>query len=218
MSTLNIHWKDWWWTWSSNALAIQKASSLEKALLLGKTEGRMRREQQDEMVEWHHWLDGHESEQALGVGDGQGSLSYCKSSWGHKESDTIQRLNNKHDLEIADLRFKPQFFHLQVLWTSTTYFTSLNLNLPHVKQTKHQFWDYCNFNMNNVYKLLKNSILYIVSSINSSYIYDYLHKILSVYLYGSHSNNNLKTVALHVNFQRDTVTFWEGPKVKRAEF
>ena len=40
---------------------------------------------EDEMVGWHHQLDGHEFEQALGVGDGQGSLvSYCP--WGCKES------------------------------------------------------------------------------------------------------------------------------------
>ena len=38
---------------------------------------------EDEMVGWHHWLDGHESEQALGVGDEQGSLAYC-SSWGRR--------------------------------------------------------------------------------------------------------------------------------------
>ena len=48
---------------------------------------------EDEMVGWHHWLNGHEFEQALGVGDGQGSLSYC-SPWGRKESDTTERLNN----------------------------------------------------------------------------------------------------------------------------
>ena len=39
------------------------------------------------MVGWHHCLDGHEFEQALGIGDGQGSLACC-SPWGHKESDT----------------------------------------------------------------------------------------------------------------------------------
>ena len=39
---------------------------------------------EDEMAGWHHWLDGHEFEQALGVGDGQGSLACC-SPWGHKE-------------------------------------------------------------------------------------------------------------------------------------
>ena len=49
-------------------------------------------ETEDEMVGWHHRLDGHESEQALGVGDGQGSLVYC-SSWGRKESDTTERLH-----------------------------------------------------------------------------------------------------------------------------
>ena len=41
---------------------------------------------EDEMVGWHHRLHGHELEQALWVGDGQGSLACC-SPWGHKESD-----------------------------------------------------------------------------------------------------------------------------------
>ena len=47
---------------------------------------------EDEMVGWHHWLDEHECEQALGVGDGQGGLACC-SPWGHKESDTTEQLN-----------------------------------------------------------------------------------------------------------------------------
>ena len=47
---------------------------------------------EDEMVGWHHQLDRHEFEQALGVGDGQGSLVCC-SPWDHKESDTTERLN-----------------------------------------------------------------------------------------------------------------------------
>ena len=38
---------------------------------------------EDKMVGWHHQLDGHEFEQALGVGDGQGSLACC-NSWGHR--------------------------------------------------------------------------------------------------------------------------------------
>ena len=46
----------------------------------------------DEMVGWHHWLDGHEFEQAAGVGDGQGSLVCC-SPWGHKELDATEQLN-----------------------------------------------------------------------------------------------------------------------------
>ena len=48
---------------------------------------------EDEMVGWHHRLNGHEFEQAPGVGDGQGSLVCC-SPWGHRELDTAERLNN----------------------------------------------------------------------------------------------------------------------------
>ena len=44
---------------------------------------------EDEIVGWHHRLNGHESEQALGVGDGQGSLA-CSSPWGRKELDMTE--------------------------------------------------------------------------------------------------------------------------------
>ena len=44
---------------------------------------------EDEMVGWHHRLNGHEFEQAPGVGDGQGGLARC-SPWGHKESDMTE--------------------------------------------------------------------------------------------------------------------------------
>ena len=47
----------------------------------------------DEMVEWHHQLNGHEFEQTPGDGEGQGSLACC-SPWGHKKSDTTEQLNN----------------------------------------------------------------------------------------------------------------------------
>ena len=47
---------------------------------------------EDEMVGWHHWLDGRESEWTPGVCDGQGGLACC-DSWGRKESDTTERLN-----------------------------------------------------------------------------------------------------------------------------
>ena len=44
------------------------------------------------MVGWHHQLNGHESEQALGVGDGLGDLALC-SPWRHKELDMTEQLN-----------------------------------------------------------------------------------------------------------------------------
>ena len=46
----------------------------------------------DEMVGWHHWFDGHEFEQAPGVGDGQGSLACC-NPWSHNELDMTEWLN-----------------------------------------------------------------------------------------------------------------------------
>ena len=47
----------------------------------------------DEMVVWHHRLDGHEFEQAPGDDEGQGGLA-CHSLWGHKQSDMTERLNS----------------------------------------------------------------------------------------------------------------------------
>ena len=47
---------------------------------------------EDEMVRWHHRVNGHEFEQTPGVGDGQGGLAWC-SPWGCKESDTTEQLN-----------------------------------------------------------------------------------------------------------------------------
>ena len=44
---------------------------------------------EDEMVEWHHRLNGHEFEQTLGDSEGQGSLTCC-SPWGHKQLDTTE--------------------------------------------------------------------------------------------------------------------------------
>ena len=47
------------------------------------------------MVGWHHQLNGSESEQTPGDGEGQGSLA-CYSPWGHKESDKTERLNSNN--------------------------------------------------------------------------------------------------------------------------
>ena len=58
-----------------------RADSLEKTLILGNIEGRSRRNDREWDGWWHHRLDGHESEQALGVGNAQWSLVCC-SPWG----------------------------------------------------------------------------------------------------------------------------------------
>ena len=66
---------------------MQRTDSFEKTLMLGQIEGGRRMGQQ--RIRWHHYLDGHEFEQVLGDGDGQGSLACC-SPWGCKESDMTE--------------------------------------------------------------------------------------------------------------------------------
>ena len=73
-----------------------------KNWLLGKDSGAgkdWRQEEkettEDEMVGWNHWLNGHEFEQVLGDGEGQGSLVCC-SAWGCKELDTTEGLNDNN--------------------------------------------------------------------------------------------------------------------------
>ena len=86
--------KDWGWSWNSNTLATSWDN-----WFIGKDPdaGKGWRQEkkgttEDEMVGWHHRLNGHEFEQALKVGNGQGSLVCC-SSWVSKESDVTERLN-----------------------------------------------------------------------------------------------------------------------------
>ena len=73
---------------------LMERNSSEETLQFGKD---WRQEEkgmtEDEMVGWHHWLNGHEFEQTLGDSEGQGSLGCC-SLWGCKESDTTEWLNN----------------------------------------------------------------------------------------------------------------------------
>ena len=70
---------------------MRRSDSLKKTLMLGKIEGREEDKgtTEDEMIGWHLRLDGHEFEQAPGVGDGQGSLVCC-SPWSHNELDTTE--------------------------------------------------------------------------------------------------------------------------------
>ena len=67
---------------------------------------------EDEMVGWHHRLNGHEFEQAMGVGDGQGGLACC-SSWGHKESDITERLNWSELKTCSIIQFSKHFLIAQ---------------------------------------------------------------------------------------------------------
>ena len=90
-STLNTHWKNWCWNWNSNILATWcKDLLIRKDPDAGKD---WRQEEkwttEDEMVRWHHWLHGHEFEQTLGDGEGQGRWrTRCVAVHGVTKSQT----------------------------------------------------------------------------------------------------------------------------------
>ena len=77
---------------------------------------------EDETVGWHHRLDGHEFEQALRDGEGQGSLAYC-SLWGCKEKDTTEQLNNNKSFRASSSMSLPRKFVKRL-----AAFTSLSLD------------------------------------------------------------------------------------------
>ena len=77
-------------TWTDLKITILSEVSLYDAGKDSRWEEKGSAE--DEMVGWHHRLDGHEFEQAPGVGDGQGGLACC-SPWGCKESNMTHRLS-----------------------------------------------------------------------------------------------------------------------------
>ena len=96
---------------------------------------------EDEMVGWHHWLDGHEFEQALGVCDGQGSL-VCFSPQGCKESDTTERLElNSTCLGLQDQtsQFLPKEispeYSLEELMLKLQYFGHLTWRTDSLEKT-----------------------------------------------------------------------------------
>ena len=101
-SVLNIQWKGWCWSWNSNTLAswCEEWTHWKRPWYGKDWRWEEKGMTEDEMVGWHHWLDEHEFGQALGLGDGQGSLVCCSPKewlvyWCHKESGRTERLNWK---------------------------------------------------------------------------------------------------------------------------
>ena len=79
-----------------------RADSLEKTLILGKTEAKMGWVvTEDEMVRQHHQFSGHDFEKTITDGGGQGSLA-SYNPWGHKDSDKTEWLNNNHKASKAE--------------------------------------------------------------------------------------------------------------------
>ena len=99
----------------------------------------------DEVVGWHHQLDGHEFEQAPEVGNGQGSLPCC-SPWGNKESDPTGQLNKNNNTTVTNLllrvshsfMFSPLFATQEVLLAVPNTQTTLRSHFTHkIECNKH---------------------------------------------------------------------------------
>ena len=128
-SALGFLWKEWCWSWTPvlwpphvKSWLIGKDSDAGRDW--GKEEEGMT---ENEMVGWHHRLNGHEFEWTPGVGDGQGSLACC-DSWGCKESDTTEWLN------WTELNWLVIF----LLWIPTSLFSMPASLLLHYKYV-HQY-------------------------------------------------------------------------------
>ena len=72
---------------------------------------------EDEIVGWHHQLDGHEFEQAPGDSEGKGSLVCC-SPWGHKELDMIEQLNNNDEYSCLKNPMDRGAWQVTVQWVT----------------------------------------------------------------------------------------------------
>ena len=103
-SVLNIHWRDWCWSWNSNILATscEELTHWKRPWCWERLKVEEKGTTEDKMVGWHNQLDGHEVEQAAGVGVGQGGLVCC-SPWGRKESDTTEQLNWTEHFPYLDI-------------------------------------------------------------------------------------------------------------------
>ena len=98
-SVLDVHWKYWCWSWNSKTPILQyfghlmqRVDSFEDPDVGEDWRQEEKGTTEDEMVGWHHQLNGRGFGWTPGVADGQG-VPVCCGSWGHKSSYTTQRLN-----------------------------------------------------------------------------------------------------------------------------
>ena len=137
-STQNIYWKDWCWSWSSNTSATwcREPTHWKRPWCWE----RLRTREEDEMVGWHHWLNGHESEQTPGDGEGWGSPVFCNPS-GHSVRHGLVTEWQQHlfppSISSVVCRFSLSHFTFpgKVGTSSSSWPWMADLSLPHVALT-----------------------------------------------------------------------------------
>ena len=118
------------------------------------------------MVGWHHQLNGHGFEQALGDSEGQGSLACC-SPWGHREPDMTEQLNNNSKTKNRILVVKKINEHTEGI-----------SNMPRKDDFKSQFFQTFKERKFPCYLLL--SYLFYTGCIFSDYFFNYLEYMLPI--------------------------------------
>ena len=119
-SILNIHWKGWCWSWSSNTLATYAKSWLTgKDPDAGKDWGQEEKgATEDEMVGWGHWFSGHKFESTLVDNEGLASLASC-SPWG------LQRVG--HDWATEQQHFRWNYIHFFITELVRAFIIQMNI-------------------------------------------------------------------------------------------
>ena len=128
-STLNILWKDWCWNWNANTLATwwEELTHWKRPWCWKDWQEEEKVATEDEMVRWHHWLNGHQFEQTTGDSEGQGSLAPCNSWGGRVGQDLVTEQPHKWTLywdinnlsKVTVLESQSEFHHLPFLSTVT---------------------------------------------------------------------------------------------------
>ena len=164
VGSLNIHWKDYCWSWSSNTLTTwrEELTHLKRRWCWERLKAGGEGDDEDEMVGWHPWLNGHEFEQAPGVGDGQGSLVWGSPWMG------LQRARHDWATELS--------------WTEH----SLDFVSP-LKWAMKMWWLHCNMvRKKSIPNYLGQNLLFVCDVIYSSFweIISILEQLLENFYWG----------------------------------
>ena len=164
VGSLNIHWKHYCWSWSSNTLTTwcEELTHLKRPWCWERLNAGGEGDDEDEIVGWHHRLNGQEFEQALGVGDGQGSLVWGSPWMG------LQRARNDWATELS--------------WTEH----SLDFVSP-LKWAMKMWWLHCNMvRKKSISNYLGQNLLFVCDVIYNSFweIISILEQFLENFYWG----------------------------------
>ena len=120
---------------------------------------------EDEMVGWYNQLNGHECEQTLGDSEGQGSLACCRS-WGHKDSDKTEQLNNKILTTVPFPVFLVQLFLFNCFFFQDLLTPTLMYDFPNQCMIFPSFPSWILHHFTNTLFHISNSLVFLSLHVN----------------------------------------------------